>query len=135
MPGTETYIWGNTQWKTADGTAKTLFQNSSGTRDRTADAVITNGQLAVTETAISDKEFDFLGNTLTISGEESESILTRLSTFASKKAEFPKKRGVGLHYTSVFCAATSVDILGGGWSGSVKPSAPSSIATSFFGST
>ena len=63
------------------------------------------------------------------------SELARLSTFAPKKAEFPKKRGVGLHYTSVFCAATSVDILGGGWSGSVKPSAPSSIATSFFGST
>ena len=36
-PGEETYIWGNTQWKTADGTAKMLFQNSSGTRDRTAD--------------------------------------------------------------------------------------------------
>lgn len=74
-PGEETYIWDNTQWKTEDGTAKTLFQNSAGTRDMTADAVITNGQLAVTETAWSDKEFCFLGNTLTISGEESESIL------------------------------------------------------------
>ena len=61
--------------------------------------------------------------------------VARLSTFAPKKAEFPKKRGVGLHYTSVFCTATSVDIFGGGWSGSVKLSAPRSIATSIFCST
>ena len=38
----------------------------------------------------------------------------RLSTFAHKKAEFPRKRGVGLHYTSVFevrrCLKSSVGL-------------------------
>ena len=60
-------------------------------------------------------------------------MLARLSTFVAKAPEFPGNCVQGLHYIAVDFAA--LDIFGGGWAGSEKPSAPSIRATSSFGST
>ena len=70
-----------------------------------------------------------------IQQETVEKALARLSTFKAEKALFLKKHGVGLHCALASLEAKSLDIFGGGWTGSENPSALSSMEMSDFGST